>query len=60
MMDVSRDPSVDTLRRYVRNAELFQDHAGAGLLQFHAQPASEETGCTRPLMAKVNQISLGY
>jgi site-specific recombinase XerD len=32
MMDVSRHKSVDTLRGYVRDAELFQDHAGAGLL----------------------------
>jgi hypothetical protein len=32
MMDVSRHTSVDTLRGYVRDAELFKDHAGAGLL----------------------------
>jgi site-specific recombinase XerD len=32
MMDVSRHKSVDTLRGYVRNAELFKDHAGTGLL----------------------------
>ena len=32
MMDVSRHNSVDTLRGYVRDAELFKDHAGAGLL----------------------------
>jgi site-specific recombinase XerD len=32
MMDVSRHRSVETLRGYVRNAELFKDHAGAGLL----------------------------
>jgi site-specific recombinase XerD len=32
MMDVSRHRSVDTLRSYVRDAELFKDHAGAGLL----------------------------
>jgi hypothetical protein len=32
MMDVSRPRSVDTLRGYVRDAELFKDHAGAGLL----------------------------
>jgi integrase len=32
MMDVSRHRSVDTLRGYVRDAELFRDHAGAGLL----------------------------
>jgi integrase len=32
MMDVSRHRSVDTLRGYVRDAELFQDHAGAGPL----------------------------
>ena len=32
MMDVSRHRSVDTLRGYVRDAELFRDHAGTGLL----------------------------
>ena len=32
MMDVSRHMSVDTLRGYVRDAELFKDHAGTGLL----------------------------
>ena len=32
LMDVSRHRSVDTLRGYVRRAEEFRDHAGAGLL----------------------------
>jgi hypothetical protein len=32
MMDVSRHRSVDILRGHVRDAELFKDHAGAGLL----------------------------
>jgi integrase len=32
MMDVSRHKSMDTLRSYVRDAELFRDHAGTGLL----------------------------
>lgn len=32
MMDVSRHKSVDTLRGYVRDTELFRDHAGTGLL----------------------------
>jgi integrase len=32
MMDVSRHRSVDTLRAYVRDADAFRDHAGAGLL----------------------------
>jgi site-specific recombinase XerD len=32
MMDVSRHKSMDTLRGYVRDGELFRDHAGAGLL----------------------------
>jgi site-specific recombinase XerD len=32
MMDVSRHKSVDTLRGYIRDAELFRDHAGVGLL----------------------------
>jgi formate dehydrogenase assembly factor FdhD len=31
-MDVSRHKSVDTLRGYVCDAELFKDHAGTGLL----------------------------
>jgi hypothetical protein len=32
MMDISRHKSVDVLRGYVRDAEAFRDHAGAGLL----------------------------
>jgi integrase len=32
MADQSGHKSMDTLRGYVRNAEIFQDHAGAGLL----------------------------
>lgn len=32
MMEVSRHKSVDMLRRYVRSAELFKEHAGAGFL----------------------------
>jgi integrase len=32
MMDVSRHKSMDTLSGYVRDAELFKDHAGDGLL----------------------------
>ena len=32
MMDVSRHKSVDTLRGYVRDAEMFRHHAGFGLL----------------------------
>jgi hypothetical protein len=32
MMDVSRHKSMDTLRGNVRDADLFRDHAGAGLL----------------------------
>jgi site-specific recombinase XerD len=32
MMDQSGHKSVDTLRGYVRDAELFKDHAGTGLL----------------------------
>jgi integrase len=32
MMDVSRHKSMDTLRGYVRDAEMFHDHAGSGLL----------------------------
>jgi hypothetical protein len=31
-MDVTRHKSVDTLRGYVRTAELFNAHAGKGLL----------------------------
>jgi hypothetical protein len=32
MMDVSRHKSMETLRGYVRDAELFKDHAGEELL----------------------------
>jgi len=32
LMEVSRHKSVDTLRGYVRRADLFRDHAGAGFL----------------------------
>ncbi len=32
MMDVSRHKSVETLRGYIRDADLFRDHAGSGLL----------------------------
>ena len=32
MADQSGHKSMDTLRGYVRNAEVFNDHAGAGLL----------------------------
>jgi integrase len=32
MMDVSRHKSVDTLRGYIRDADLFRDHAGSGPL----------------------------
>jgi site-specific recombinase XerD len=32
MMDVSRHKSIDTLRSYVRDAEMFRNHAGTGLL----------------------------
>jgi integrase len=32
MMDVSRHKSIDTLRGYIRDAEMFRNHAGAKLL----------------------------
>ena len=32
MMEVSRHRSVDTLRSYVRRADLFHEHAGASFL----------------------------
>lgn len=32
LMEVSRHKSVNTLSGYVRRAELFKDHAGAGFL----------------------------
>jgi hypothetical protein len=32
MMDVSRHKSADALRGYIQDAELFRNHAGAGLL----------------------------
>jgi len=31
-MEVSRHKSMDTLRGYIRHAELFKDHAGADFL----------------------------
>jgi hypothetical protein len=33
MRDVSRHKSMDVLQAYVRDADLFRDHAGAGLLR---------------------------
>ncbi|WP_157270474.1 DNA recombinase [Azohydromonas aeria] len=32
LLEVSRHRSLDTVSGYVRSAELFKDHAGAGLL----------------------------
>jgi site-specific recombinase XerD len=32
MMDVSRHKSIETLRGYIRDSEMFRDHAGTGLL----------------------------
>jgi hypothetical protein len=32
MRDVSRHKSMDVLQTYVRDADLFRDHAGIGLL----------------------------
>lgn len=32
LMDQTRHRSVETVRAYVRRAELFEDHAGEGLL----------------------------
>jgi hypothetical protein len=32
MRDVSRHKSMDVLQAYVRDPDLFRDHAGAGLL----------------------------
>jgi hypothetical protein len=32
MRDVSRHKSMDVLQAYVRDADMFRDHAGAGLL----------------------------
>jgi hypothetical protein len=32
MMDQSGHKSIDMLRGYIRDAELFKDHAGTGLL----------------------------
>jgi hypothetical protein len=40
MMDVSRHKSVETLRGYVRDAELFRDHAGADCSKLHASIAA--------------------
>jgi hypothetical protein len=36
MRDVSRHKSMDMLQAYVRDADLFRDHAGAGLLYIAA------------------------
>jgi len=49
MMDQSGHKSIDTLRGYVRDAELFKDHAGAGLLWVSAseRPALGEPGVAR-------------
>jgi hypothetical protein len=33
MRDVSRHKSMDVLQAYVRDADLFRDHAGVGLLK---------------------------
>jgi integrase len=41
MVDQSGHKSIDTLRGYVRDAELFKDHAGAGLLWASATEARE-------------------
>jgi hypothetical protein len=38
MMDVSRHKSMDTLRGYVRNAELFRDHRQTALRVTHWKP----------------------
>ena len=40
MMDQSGHKSIDTLRGYVRDAELFKDHAGTGLLRASGTEAS--------------------
>jgi coenzyme PQQ precursor peptide PqqA len=41
--------SIDTLRAYVRNAELFKDHAGTGLLWASATEArAPGTTCVSP------------
>jgi hypothetical protein len=45
MMDVSRHRSVETVRGYVRDAEIFKDHAGIGpasaIIELKLQHAQE-------------------
>jgi hypothetical protein len=41
MADQSRHKSLDVLREYVRNEELFEDHAAEGLLE--SKPLSERS-----------------
>jgi len=40
MQEVSRHKSLDVLQTYVRDADKFDDHAGAGLLNTHNNGAS--------------------
>jgi len=44
MMDVSRHRSVDTLRGYVRDAELFKEHAGAELFRPRTHRRGNDSG----------------
>jgi hypothetical protein len=53
MMDVSRHKSVDTLRGYVRDAELFKDHAGA---EFDHSADSQNDAFDRPARQAERQL----
>jgi integrase len=46
MMDVSRHKSVDTLRGYVRDAELFKDHAAISREYEHGNPPAVNSAVT--------------
>ena len=63
-MEVSRHKSVDTLRGYVRRADLFKDHAGPGfceryrsLLQIIDHGLADYP-LTMTIAAETNQITL--
>jgi hypothetical protein len=42
MRDVSRHKSMDVLQAYVRDADLFRDHAGAALLRPEGSAARQK------------------
>ena len=52
MMDVSRRKSLDTLRGYVRDAELFKDHAGPDNFDKEREPVTSQGHC--PLECRIH------